>query len=69
MGGMGAVGQLVPFVLGVGGLLKVVWSWGWEGSGEEEGRDAAVEAVERCAEVYFKEKERRTKGLGLRVGV
>ena len=56
---MGTVGQLVPFVLGVGGLVKVLWSWVCEGRRESVERDELEEAVGRCAEVYFKEKEKR----------
>ncbi|MCJ1377477.1 hypothetical protein MMC17_000572 [Xylographa soralifera] len=64
-GDMGTVGQLVPFVLGVGGLVKVLWSWVCEGRGEGVEKDGLEEAVERCAEVYYEEKGRRAVGMGM----
>lgn len=67
---VGAVGQLVPAVIGVGGLLKVLWTW-WrcgraDGGGlrhtalplEDERDGIAREAVD-CAEVYDRLKPGR----------
>ncbi|MCJ1245318.1 hypothetical protein MMC30_002522 [Trapelia coarctata] len=55
---MGTVGQLVPFLVGVGGLVIVGWTWALEGgvgrNGEEGDR-----GLERCAEVYFRVKAER----------
>ncbi|MCJ1264462.1 Mucin-2 [Lobaria immixta] len=69
---VGAVGQLVPAVIGVGGLLKVLWTW-WrcgrdDGGGlrhaasslEEEKDGIAREAVD-CAEVYDRLKTGRAE--------
>ena len=49
---MGQVGQLVPFVIGIGGLVKVLWVC-WKGPGkEEEGEGTLEREVRLCAEVY-----------------
>ncbi|MCJ1412124.1 hypothetical protein MMC19_006216 [Ptychographa xylographoides] len=67
--GMGTVGQLVPFVLGLGGLVKVGWSWICDGSGdgEGEGKGAMGREVEKCAEIYGKRKTRRKSRGGVEV--
>ena len=49
---MGQVGQLVPFVVGIGGLVKVLWVWWKGGDKEEEGEGALEREVRLCAEVY-----------------
>lgn len=60
--GLGTVGQLVPLILGVGGLAKVLWTRGSEGkcgrSGEEEAEGGEVREVDKCAEVYFAMRDR-----------
>ncbi len=49
---MGQVGQLVPLVVGIGGLVKVLWVW-WRGGGEEEeGTGALGREIRACTEVY-----------------
>ena len=66
MGDVGTVGQLVPAVLGIGGLLKVMWGFWTRGNGKgskvagvgEEG--VVVGEARECAEVW----ERIKKGLG-----
>jgi hypothetical protein len=58
----GTVGQLVPFVLGVGGLSKVLWTKSkllWEGRRPEKRRDEVDEGgVDELADAYFARKER-----------
>jgi len=58
----GTVGQLVPFVLGVGGLSKVLWTKSkllWEGRRPEKRRDDVDEGgVDELADAYFARKER-----------
>ena len=56
-----SVGQLVPLILGVGGLLKVIWSWIRDGRGEDEEGKEIDKEVERCAEVYYKLKAAKQK--------
>ncbi|MCJ1241554.1 hypothetical protein MMC14_009559 [Varicellaria rhodocarpa] len=55
---IGAVGQLVPMILGVGGLVKVAWAWWVErrrGEGEDNGEEEEpwIVEAEKCAEVYY----------------
>ena len=59
VGAVNGVGQLVPLVLGVGGLAKVGWAW-LEGlwMGEEVKEDDSGE-IDACAEVYYRMKEER----------
>ena len=65
---IGTVGQLVPFVLGVGGLIKVLWSWlrmrfGTEGGDGEGVGEEGPEA--RLATAYYGRKEGYERGLGI----
>lgn len=54
---VGAVGQLVPAVLGVGGIVKVVWArWTEREVGRRE-EEAVPEGLRKCAEVYEIMKE------------
>ena len=56
-----SVGQLLPFVLGIGGLLNVIWSWIRDGKGDDsEGKEIDKE-VERCAGVYYELKAAKQK--------
>ncbi|MCJ1300772.1 hypothetical protein MMC08_003570 [Hypocenomyce scalaris] len=57
--GLGTVGQLVPAVLGVGGLVKVFWSWVMEKLDNGKEREEEEREVDRCAQVYYELKERR----------
>ena len=55
------VGQLLPLVLGVGGLAKVGWAWLeglWSGRAEEDDSTAEVEG---CAEAYYQMKMKRER--------
>jgi hypothetical protein len=58
----GTVGQLVPFVLGVGELSKVLWTKSkllWEGRRPEKRRDEVDEGgVDELADAYIARKER-----------
>ncbi|MCJ1224422.1 hypothetical protein MMC12_001067 [Toensbergia leucococca] len=59
----GTVGQLVPSVIGIGGLAKVLWAWG-RGLGESvevEEEDGVGEMVKECAGVYYLLKGKREK--------
>lgn len=60
--GLGTVGQLVPLVLGVGGLVKVLWTWAREAScgrtGGKEAECGEMREVEKCAEVYYAMRDR-----------
>lgn len=58
---LGTVGQLVPAVLGVGGLVKVLWSWTMERL-NREGKAEDESAVNRCARVYYDLKEKKHGG-------
>lgn len=68
---IGTVGQLVPFVLGVGGLVKVLWSWlqGRLGTGGEEalgvGGEEAESSGSRLAAAYYGRKEAFERRLGV----
>ena len=64
--GLGTVGQLVPAVLGVGGLVKVVWLWAMEKLSNKEEKAEEEGQVNRCARVYYELKERRDRNSGLR---
>lgn len=59
---MGQVGQLVPLVVGMGGLAKVLWVWWKGGSKEEEGEGALEREIRACAEVYEGLKGRMVGG-------
>ena len=59
---LGTVGQLVPLILGLGGLVKVLWTWVREASrettGENEAEGREMREVEKCAEFYFGMRDR-----------
>lgn len=58
---MGQVGQLVPLVVGIGGLVKVLWVRWKGGNKEEEGEGALEREIRACSEVY-EELKGRTVG-------
>lgn len=62
---LGTVGQLVPAVLGVGGLVKVIWLWTIERVNHGEKKAEEEGAADRCARVYYDLKEKRTRSTGL----
>ena len=49
---MGQVGQLVPLVVGIGGLVKVLWVWLKREGNEVEGEGPLEREVRACAEIY-----------------
>ncbi|KAL8690841.1 MAG: hypothetical protein Q9218_003806 [Villophora microphyllina] len=66
LGDMGKVGQLVPAVLGVGGLVKVGWARWRErgfGSGDEHSVEAegVDEGMRKCGQAYESLREKRTE--------
>ncbi|KAI9873282.1 MAG: hypothetical protein M1830_000584 [Pleopsidium flavum] len=64
---IGTVGQLIPFTLGIGGLVKVLWSWlqlRFRSNAEEAGEDGLKGSDVRLAEAYHKRKELYEKSVG-----
>ena len=59
LGNFGAVGQLVPAIIGVGGLMKVIWSWWSKGHTSEDGVDRASKDLKECVQVYENLKKKR----------
>ena len=58
---LGAVGQLIPAIIGLGGLLKVLWIWWTKGEINEREKDGPAKEVRDCAELYEKlKKEKET---------
>ncbi|KAL8701228.1 MAG: hypothetical protein Q9201_005026 [Fulgogasparrea decipioides] len=49
---VGAVGQLVPAVLGVGGVVKVMWARWTERKVDRREEEAVPKGMRRCAELY-----------------
>ena len=49
---VGAVGQLIPAIIGLGGLLKVLWVWWTKGDVSEEQNDGVAKEIRDCAELY-----------------
>ncbi len=63
----GTVGQLVPFVLGVGGLVKVLWSWldMRFGTAHESSLEDGVSSPEsHLAAAYYRRKEAYERSMG-----
>ena len=63
LGHVGATGQLIPAIIGLGGLFRVVWVR--LASGEVRGRadDGAGKEIRDCAELYQRlKREREMKG-------
>lgn len=60
MGNFGAVGQLVPAVIGIGGLVRVLWKWAFRPELGEYEEDGIGKELRKCAEIY--EKIRKGKG-------
>ncbi|MCJ1364488.1 hypothetical protein MMC16_003599 [Acarospora aff. strigata] len=64
------VGQLIPFILGCGGLIKVLWAklrMSWHSTGQEAGENDLGPAEVGLADVYDKRKERYERSLGIRL--
>lgn len=60
MGNVGAPGQLIPAIIGIGGLVKVVWTW-WSRDGDAvEGVDDGVgRELRECVHVYLRLRKER----------
>lgn len=67
MGNVGAPGQLIPAIIGIGGLVKVVWGWWSRGDDKVEGVDCDDDGVGKelreCVEVYQRLKKEREEIL------
>ena len=62
IGGMGnasAPGQLIPAIIGIGGLVKVVWVWWSTEDAVEEVDDGVGKELRECIEVYQRLKQER----------
>lgn len=61
IGGVGAPGQLIPAVVGIGGLVKVVWVWWFrEGDAVEGTEDDGVgRELRECVEVFQRLRKER----------
>lgn len=51
------VGQLIPAVIGVGGLVKVLWTWLLSSGVSIEEEDGVTKEVRECAELYAQLKD------------
>ena len=59
MGNVGAPGQLIPAIIGIGGLVKVVWVWWSTEEAVEETDDGVEKELRVCVEVYQRLKQAR----------
>lgn len=66
MGNFGAVGQLVPAILGIGGLVRVLWIWRSRRNLSEFEEDGIGKGVRECAELYEQLKERSGQGAAFK---
>ena len=58
-GNIGAPGQLIPTVLGLGGLLRILWVWWVKTSVHKQEDDGVAAEIRHCAAVYEKLKVER----------
>ena len=66
VGNIGAVGQLIPAIIGIGGLLRVGWIWWSKGDvSETEGNEVGKDVLE-CVELYQKLKKEREEKVAMR---
>ncbi|KAF6239919.1 hypothetical protein HO173_001527 [Letharia columbiana] len=59
MGNVGAPGQLIPAIIGIGGLVKVVWIWWSRDDAVEEVDDGVGKELRECVAVYQRLREER----------
>lgn len=59
MGNVGAPGQLIPAILGVGGFVKVAWVWWSTDKAIAEEGDKVGKELRECVEVYQRLKQER----------
>ena len=57
MGNVGTPGQLIPAIIGIGGLTKVVWIWWSRTDTAEEEDDGVGKELRECVEVYQRLKK------------
>ena len=72
MGNVGAPGQLIPAIIGIGGLVKVIWVWRSRSYGTVEvvnGVDGASEELRECVEVYQRLKGEREEFVAKKEGM
>lgn len=69
MGNVGAVGQLIPAIIGVGGLVKVLWKWWSKGNLSEQEEAAVGTELRKCAKAYeeLKQQEEGLRDMRLQV--
>ena len=58
MGNFGAIGQLIPATIGIGGLVKVLWTWRTGKTFRSCEVDGIGEELRECAELYYDMKKR-----------
>ena len=66
---VGQVGQLIPAVIGIGGLVRVLWVWISRGDAGVEEEDGVAEEVRECTEAYKTAKQVRGEGIDIRLRV
>lgn len=59
MGNVGTPGQLIPAIIGIGGLAKVVWIWLSRDGAVEEVDDGVGKELRECVEVYQRLKKEK----------
>lgn len=59
MGNVGAPGQLIPAIIGIGGLVKVLWIWWSTADAVEKVDDGVDKELRECVEVYLRLKQER----------
>lgn len=58
---VGAVGQLVPAVIGIGGLVKVMWTLWRDRKIDKREEEAVPYGLRRCAELYEELRQLETR--------
>lgn len=59
MGNVGASGQLIPAIIGIGGLVKVVWIWWSTEDAVEQVNDGVSKELRECVETYRRLKQEK----------
>lgn len=59
MGNVGAPGQLIPAIIGIGGLVKVVWIWWSTEDAVEQVNDGVSKELRECVETYQRLKQEK----------
>lgn len=63
MGNVGAPGQLIPAIIGIGGLVKVLWIWWSTEDAVEKVEDGMGKELRECVEVYLRLRQEK-KDIG-----